>query len=85
MRIEEKMSALVKSFNLGLPGENPWDPEKLKKSIGVLSSGERMSAQFLLWVWNHYDNEFDLFTALNRWDDDRLAAFVAWAKAPWWA
>jgi len=57
-----------------------------------LSTGELAAAQFVLHVWNRYDNakarapyRFDLGVALNTWDEAHLATFATWARRPWYA
>ncbi len=45
------------------------------------------TVQFLLSVWSSSHpwacGKFDLFAALNVWDEDQLAAWKAWAADPW--
>lgn len=60
--------------------------------VGCLSTGELLSATFILHVWNWRENQcapapyrFDFGLAMNTWDDAHLAAFVAWARSPWYA
>ena len=64
-------------------GAQPFDAEVLRQQMGYLSSGEILAAQFLLAVWNSH-NEFSVMRALTTWDEAHCAAFVAWAKDPWW-
>ena len=52
-------------------------------------SGAHHAARFILAVWNN-DAEgtcdrFDVIEALAIWDEEHRAAFLAWAKNPWWA
>jgi len=86
MSPEQKISALALTFPAlrGAPGVAPWNEDQLRDWLGVCSSGERQAALFVLSVWNHYDNKFDMHAAVSKWDDGNLAAFVAWARAPWW-
>src|SRR5262245_22860451 len=54
-----------------------------------LSHGERATAQFILAVWDpNYDDwqsgRFDVMEALRVWDEQHRAAFLEWAKDPWW-
>ncbi len=68
------------------PGVAPWDEKKFVRWMkSGVSHGELCAARFVLSVWNHYDYKFDMHEAMGVWDNDNLAAFVAWAKAPWWA
>lgn len=87
MTPEEKMTQLAESFGLELPGTDPWSAVRLANSLGVLSSGERRTALFLLAVWDRqtWSKKFDALEALAIWDDIRRAAFIQWAKNPWWA
>lgn len=77
----------------------PWDPERFAEYWTTGSGGEKDAALFVLYVWNpHTDwsqwglsrggeraGYFDLHRALSNWDEGHRAAFVAWAKDPWWA
>ncbi len=49
--------------------------------------GILVTVQFLLNLWSASHpwacGKFDLFAALNVWDDDQLAAWQAWAAKPW--
>jgi hypothetical protein len=57
-------------------------------AVSGISYGERIAAQFLLAVWDPNEEwkcgKFDVMTALRKWDDDHLGAFIVWAKDPWW-
>jgi hypothetical protein len=50
--------------------------------------GARCAAQFILAVFNTSRKwkcgRFDLMEAMGCWDAEHRAAFVAWAKEPWW-
>jgi hypothetical protein len=85
MTDKEKISALAHTFPAlrGAPGTKPFDEDRLREWMGVCSGGERRAASFILSVWNHYDNKFDV-GEISGWDDNNLAAFAAWARAPWW-
>ena len=56
------------------------------------SSGEWITATFLLHVWNWRENavvkperfRFDFGRAMNTWDEEHLAVFATWARAPWY-
>jgi hypothetical protein len=45
------------------------------------SSGERAAAQFVFHVMD--GAPFEVGRAMNAWDDDHRAVFVAWARNPW--
>lgn len=73
------------------PGVAPWDAELFADWAAgpVPSHGMLCAAQFVLRVWNHYEEwpcgKFDVMDALGCWDYEHHAAFLEWAKAPWWA
>jgi hypothetical protein len=73
------------------PGAAPWDADKLDEWVasGVPSHGEKCTARFLLAIWNpDYEwksPKFDLMDALSVWDSAHHAAFLEWARKPWWA
>jgi len=64
-----------------------WDVEYLSdwKNGPYASSGGAAAAAFVLHVWNHYRFTFDMGQAFNHWDDAHRAAWIAWAKEPWFA
>lgn len=66
-----------------------WNPEALVNEMGVLSSGERYAAAFVLCVWNPYWAEskgikFDLFDAVACWGDENRKPVLEWLKEPRW-
>lgn len=73
------------------PGVAPFDPAKLEAwACGpVPSSGAAHAARFVLHVWNFRHSwkcgQFDLFAAINVWDEGHAKAFRAWAERPWLA
>lgn len=81
---DERMSRLAESFPTleGQPGVRPWDPTRFADQEDQ-GSGHRAAVQFVLHVWNTA-NPFDI-EAFASWDSAHRAAFVAWAKDPWWA
>jgi hypothetical protein len=88
----ERMTELAWTFPSmrGAPGVNPWIPEELNRwALRAVSHGERVTARFLLSVWDqHTDWEagrFDVMDALGVWDLKHRAAFLKWASDPWWA
>lgn len=68
----------------------PWDAEFLDAwaSSGAPSHGERVTAQFLLAVWDSdqpwKSGRFELMDALRIWDERHHQAFLQWASNPWW-
>jgi hypothetical protein len=67
---------------------HPWDAVWLDRWACSASHGERASAQFILAVWDPAQEwrcgRFDAMDALRVWDEGHRAAFLAWAKEPWW-
>jgi hypothetical protein len=87
----ERMTTLALSFpELARRARHacePFDPNQLKRwaRTGAPGHGGRCAALFVLSVWNPYENKrFDLHEALKVWDDEHLAAFLAWTRKPWW-
>jgi hypothetical protein len=68
----------------------PFDADTFDRwlSGAALSHGERVTAQLILAVWDpNYDwqsGRFDVMEALRIWDKPHRAAFLEWAKDPWW-
>lgn len=91
--IEAKMTAFARRFPCvtNAPGIRLWDANALDRwpSEAPISSGELVTAQFLLMVWdpNHVwaTGRFDVTEALRAWDERHRAAFVEWVRDPWWA
>jgi hypothetical protein len=70
-------------------GVKPWDALELDTwGNGPCSHGERVTAQFLLNVWDPSTEwkcgRFDLMEALRIWDEAHHKAFLQWATDPWW-
>jgi hypothetical protein len=70
-------------------GIEPWDALQLDAwGNGLRSHGERVTAQFLLAVWDPSTDwkrgRFDLMEALRIWDAQHHKAFLKWAVDPWW-
>lgn len=63
-----------------------WDAEKIKESIGCMSSGQAWAAGFVLSVWNApaFRDQFTLDRAMAKWDERHRAAFADWCLNPWW-
>jgi hypothetical protein len=73
------------------PGVSPWEPEALLEWVenSGASTYSLACAHFVLSVWNTRDTEdvlgpFNVMRALAGWDREHRAAFVEWARAPWW-
>jgi len=88
----ERMTALALSFpelaRCLRDFVQPFEAMKLDKAIGGQGHGCICAAKFVLSVWNPTtrwkSGRFDIHDALGVWDDAHRAAFVAWAKDPWW-
>ena len=92
---EQALRARMTAFALTFPamryalGVEPWDALELDAwGSGPRSHGERVTAQFLLNVWDPSTEwkcgRFDLMEALRIWDPEHHKAFLRWAAAPWW-
>lgn len=74
----------------GAPGIEPFDLEALTRWSRSRGSGARHAVRFVVSVWNPDAplqlglESFDVHAALGAWDLRHRAAFVAWARAPWW-
>jgi hypothetical protein len=66
------------------PVLDPFDVERVEAFRRVCSHGECLAADFILHVYNRYEHRFDLGEAMNTWDDAHIAAFAAWARAPFY-
>lgn len=90
--LEAKMAAFARTFlsTAHAPGVFLWDANTLDRWAAEtpVSHGELLTAQFLLAVWDAATpwrcGRFELMEAMRVWDDRHRAAFLAWAKAPWW-
>lgn len=85
----EKIQGLAESFPSlrGNPYVRAWDPKALDEwAAGLASTGEKLSAQFVLAVWNQFEEwkcgRFDVLDAYARWDEKHWDAFRAWACDP---
>lgn len=89
--MEQKMTALAMSFRAYREKvargqlHELWDAQRVSEWLETAAWGERRVYRFLLSVWDKSENSFDLHDALSVWDDEHRAAFIAWAKDPWWA
>lgn len=85
------MTELARSFPClkNAPGVDPWDPAALDRwAAGPASHGERVTASFVLAVWDSSTDwacgRFDLMEALNVWPPSHRDPFLRWAASPWW-
>lgn len=90
-RAAAKVAALAALFPAltGAPGVSPWDALALNLwACRGASHGEQLAARFVLTVWNQHEawecGRFDVMEALSVWDDKNRAAFLTWARQPWW-
>lgn len=91
-RLRARMTALARTFPSmrNAPGIDPWHPESLQQwGAGPASQGERITARFLLSVWDRRlaweQDPFDVMEALQVWDSTHRLAFFHWLAEPWWA
>lgn len=87
----QRMTALALTFHSmrNAPGIDPWRADLVAEwAKGPLSHGERLTAHFLLSVWDpglSWElNPFDAMEALKVWDPSHHQAFVNWVSNPWW-
>jgi hypothetical protein len=79
---------LAKSFHstARLPIVDDWNADKLDQWALTASHGERLAAQFLLAVWNQFEEwkcgRFDVIEAYGVWDEEHWRAFQRWAENP---
>ncbi len=91
----ESMTRLACSFPSlrSAAGVEPWDPLALLRWSLPASHGEACAAKFVLSVWNSSTNNeliepdrkfsrFDLFEAMNVWDQEHINAALAWIELP---
>jgi hypothetical protein len=89
--LAERMTELAENFPClrGAPGVSPWDPLELNRwACGPASHGERVTARFLLAVWDRSTGweagPFDVMEALEVWPPSHREPFLRWALDPWW-
>lgn len=68
--------------------EGRWDAVALDNwAASGASSGEKHAARFVLGVWSPYEawraGSFDVFDAVQVWDEQHRAAFQCWVADPW--
>ena len=92
---ERSLRARMAAFAVTFPsmryasGVEPWDAVELDAwGNGPCSHGKRVTAQFLLNVWDPSTDwkcgRFDLMEALNVWPPSHREPFLRWASDPWW-
>jgi hypothetical protein len=67
----------------------PFEPEELNRwAAGPASHGERVTACFILAVWDPTieweAGRFDVMEALRVWSPSHRQPFLEWAADPWW-
>jgi hypothetical protein len=89
--LRKKMTELAQRFPclVNAPGTEPYQPEELDRwAAGPASSGERITARFVLSVWSPDTDwacgRFDLMEALRIWGPTHRDPFLKWAADPWW-
>jgi hypothetical protein len=89
--LREKMTVFAETFPSvrNAFGIHPFDADEFNRwAQGPVSHGERVTARFLLAVWDPVieweAGKFDLMEALRIWDPPHREAFLAWASDPWW-
>lgn len=86
-----KMLELALTFPCmqGAPGLDPFNPDVLSQwASGRASHGERVTASFLLAVWDRdsdWAGYLDVMEALEVWPPSHREPFLRWASDPWWA
>ena len=86
----ERISELAKAFpSLAEQGSvKNWDAMTLDEwaASGIPCHGEKIAAQFLLRVWNQYEEwecgKFDPIEAQGVWDDEHWQGFQKWTAKP---
>jgi len=82
----------------GVPGTDPWDVHQLIAwmNTGAPTTGSWHAAMFLLGVWNPHtkwnqegvkmrkgsSGKFDLFVAMQGWDQQHIDAAMEWIRNP---
>lgn len=86
------MTELARAFHAlrskNPPGLEPWDSDALFAWLeeSGASRHELACAHFILTVWDSHGpaGTFDAMEALAGWDRAHRAAFIEWAREPWW-
>ena len=95
MTAQERIVELALTFpslrRWALTEVRPWEANRFDAwaAESALSHGEKVSARFVLAVWDPKaewrSGRFNLMEALRIWDPEHRAAYLAWASDPWWA
>lgn len=78
---------LARSFHAiaDLKAIEHWDANELDQWALTASHGEKLAAQFVLAVWNQWEEwkcgRFDVIEAFGVWDAEHWAAFRKWADS----
>jgi hypothetical protein len=88
-----RMTALARSFPSlhDADGVEPFDAMRLYDWVqgGAATGGNRRAVAFVLLVFNgrewREECPFHLDEAMSVWDREHIAAFLAWARDPWFA
>lgn len=83
-KLAESFQCLRKAWRV-----SPFEPEELNRwAASGVSLGERLTASFILAVWDSSTaweaGRFELMDALNVWPLDHRVPFIRWASDPWW-
>lgn len=87
---ERRMLDFVDTFPTLRGVLQQWDPAALDAWAEgpAATEGGIQAAQFVLSVWNPANHwrcgEFCVVLAMGVWDGAHRAAFLEWAKKPWW-
>ena len=91
-----QMENLCASFPClrGRMGTLPWNQHDFAAGIPGMSSAEKQAATFVLSVWNGGNHHpwwkrqskvlFDAVYAMQLWDEQNQAAFLAWCENPFY-
>lgn len=83
-----RITELAQSFPSlnGVAAVTNWDADALDKWACSASHGERLAIQFVLCVWNQWEEwdcgRFDVIEAYGVWDTEHWAVFHVWSAAP---
>ena len=85
---QAKFKQLLEHFPRLVPYWN-WDEcecayDDLKASMGIMSHGEKVVAQFLLSIWTHKNHDFDILEAASTLDSNARQLITDWLSDPFW-
>lgn len=87
---EQRILALLNRFPTLRGVLSRWDALALDAWARgpVPGKSARLAAQFVLEVWNVYEEwpcgRFNLHRALSAWDEEHTQVFLEWVQAPWY-